>query len=219
MATHSSILAWEISWTEEPGGLQPTGSQGVRHDWAATPPPPSLVSAFWLGCAFMCFHVLFYLRFARCFRSVGLWSSFMMENSWPWLLQLLLLLHPLPYFLDFPFTYGPPDIAPQIIHALCFCLVSSHSGVDLEVFQSEASASSDLFFFGISSVSHPISCIFQTWKFYWDLFLHLSSFSSLLMIPSNFLNVWSVFSTAAFSFLSSNSIICTISGSFDWLFF
>ena len=27
MATHSSILAWRISWTEEPGGLQPTGSQ------------------------------------------------------------------------------------------------------------------------------------------------------------------------------------------------
>ena len=27
MATHSSILAWRIPWTEEPGGLQPTGSQ------------------------------------------------------------------------------------------------------------------------------------------------------------------------------------------------
>ena len=27
MATHSSILAWEIPWTEEPGSLQPTGSQ------------------------------------------------------------------------------------------------------------------------------------------------------------------------------------------------
>ena len=27
MATHSSILAWEILWTEEPGGLQPLGSQ------------------------------------------------------------------------------------------------------------------------------------------------------------------------------------------------
>ena len=27
MATHSSILAWRISWTEEPGGLQSTGSQ------------------------------------------------------------------------------------------------------------------------------------------------------------------------------------------------
>ena len=35
MTTHSSILAWRISWTEEPGGLQPMGSQGVRHDWAS----------------------------------------------------------------------------------------------------------------------------------------------------------------------------------------
>ena len=34
MATHSSILAWEIPWTEEPGGLQPMGSQRVRHDLA-----------------------------------------------------------------------------------------------------------------------------------------------------------------------------------------
>ena len=32
MATHSSILAWEIPWTEEPGGLQPMESQRVRHD-------------------------------------------------------------------------------------------------------------------------------------------------------------------------------------------
>ena len=29
MATHSSILVWRIPWTEEPGGLQPTGSQRV----------------------------------------------------------------------------------------------------------------------------------------------------------------------------------------------
>ena len=32
MATHSSILAWRISWTEEPGGLHSMGSQRVRHD-------------------------------------------------------------------------------------------------------------------------------------------------------------------------------------------
>ena len=31
MATHSSILAWEIPWTEEPGGLQFMGSQRVRY--------------------------------------------------------------------------------------------------------------------------------------------------------------------------------------------
>ena len=34
MATHSSILAWGIPWTEEPGGLQSMGSQRVRHNWA-----------------------------------------------------------------------------------------------------------------------------------------------------------------------------------------
>ena len=32
MATHSSVLAWKISWTEEPGGLQSMGSQRVGHD-------------------------------------------------------------------------------------------------------------------------------------------------------------------------------------------
>jgi len=32
MATHSSILAWRIPWTEEPGGPQSVGSQRVGHD-------------------------------------------------------------------------------------------------------------------------------------------------------------------------------------------
>ena len=32
MATHSSILAWRIPWTEEPGGLQSMGSQRIGHD-------------------------------------------------------------------------------------------------------------------------------------------------------------------------------------------
>ena len=34
MATHSNILAWKISWTEKPGGLQSMGSQRVAQDWA-----------------------------------------------------------------------------------------------------------------------------------------------------------------------------------------
>ena len=32
MATHSSVLAWEIPWTEKPGGLQSMGSQRVGHN-------------------------------------------------------------------------------------------------------------------------------------------------------------------------------------------
>ena len=34
MATHSSILAWQTSWTEEPSGLQFMGPQRVGHNWA-----------------------------------------------------------------------------------------------------------------------------------------------------------------------------------------
>ena len=33
MATHSGILAWKLSWTEEPAGLQSKGSERVRHNW------------------------------------------------------------------------------------------------------------------------------------------------------------------------------------------
>ena len=36
MATHTSILAWKIPWTEEPGGLQPIASQRVGHKSACT---------------------------------------------------------------------------------------------------------------------------------------------------------------------------------------
>ena len=36
MATHSSILAWRIPWTEEPGRLQSMGSQRVRYNWATS---------------------------------------------------------------------------------------------------------------------------------------------------------------------------------------
>ena len=55
MVTSSSILAWEIPWTEEPGGLLPTGLQRVGHDNLVTkqqqlqPVPEGLFS-----CAFMC---------------------------------------------------------------------------------------------------------------------------------------------------------------------
>ena len=38
MATHSSILAWRIPWTEEPGGLQSTGSQSIGHEWSDLAP-------------------------------------------------------------------------------------------------------------------------------------------------------------------------------------
>ena len=35
--SHSSVLAWEIPWTEEPGSIQSMRSQSVRHDWTTKP--------------------------------------------------------------------------------------------------------------------------------------------------------------------------------------
>ena len=54
MATHSSIHAWEIPWTEEPGGLQSLGSQRVGHKWATntfTSHMDITIHKNWLNCA------------------------------------------------------------------------------------------------------------------------------------------------------------------------
>ena len=52
MATHSSIPAWKIPWTEKPQGIQSTGSQRVQHDWAHMHarylPPEAIYFWFWL---------------------------------------------------------------------------------------------------------------------------------------------------------------------------
>ena len=45
MATHASILAWRIPWTEDPGGLQSKGLQRVGHDWATN----IFTSHIWIG--------------------------------------------------------------------------------------------------------------------------------------------------------------------------
>ena len=48
MATHSNILAWRIPWTEEPGGLQSTGSQRVGHNWAINTHTHRNTKDFWV---------------------------------------------------------------------------------------------------------------------------------------------------------------------------
>ena len=47
MATYSSILAWEIPWTEDPGRLQSMGNQRARHNWVSD---PASCSPFSEGC-------------------------------------------------------------------------------------------------------------------------------------------------------------------------
>ena len=55
MATHSSVLAWKIPWTEEPGRLQSVGLQRVRYNLETKPPPPKYAKKF--------FYFLFSLSF------------------------------------------------------------------------------------------------------------------------------------------------------------
>ena len=50
MATHSSILAWRIPWTEESGGLQSIGLQRVRQDWSDL----ERMHTEWWHCTFLC---------------------------------------------------------------------------------------------------------------------------------------------------------------------
>ena len=55
MATHSSILAWRIPWTEEPGRLQSMGSQRVRHDSATDTFTFNTVTSASFGSSIRCF--------------------------------------------------------------------------------------------------------------------------------------------------------------------
>ena len=61
MATHSSILAWKIPWTEEPGGLQSLKSQRVRHDWVTnTSGVPHTGSVYIYICIYTYIHASVY---------------------------------------------------------------------------------------------------------------------------------------------------------------
>ena len=62
MATHPSILAWRIPWTEEPGGLQSMGSQRVRHDLTTKQQGPQRETNDWKGavCPWRVRDILFF---------------------------------------------------------------------------------------------------------------------------------------------------------------
>ena len=58
MALHSSILAWEIPWTGEPGRLQSMGSQGVGHDLAIKRQLRVRVQLYYSKGTFYCYLIL-----------------------------------------------------------------------------------------------------------------------------------------------------------------
>ena len=74
MATHSSILAWRIPWTEEPGGLWSMESQRVGHDWSHLARMRFFLSRFFLGSKGQ-------------FSNLQPWLKMFIPTSgvWPWL--------------------------------------------------------------------------------------------------------------------------------------
>ena len=58
MATHSSCLAWEIPWTEEPVGLYSTWSQRVRHDWETAHTPTPWIKYLTFGSLYFLVHIV-----------------------------------------------------------------------------------------------------------------------------------------------------------------
>ena len=91
MATHSSILAYKIPWTEDPGGPQSIGSQRVRHNRATehssiklATPYPGAPLIFWDGPHSVC-RVCFYLNKSTSYPSLCLsLNSFCDETSRTW---------------------------------------------------------------------------------------------------------------------------------------
>ena len=81
MATHSSVLAWRIPWTEEPRGLQSTGSQRVGHNWATNPTHTHtscsghtiILGGCEVSCIFTESPVVFYKFFVYLLYSIGRW--------------------------------------------------------------------------------------------------------------------------------------------------
>ena len=66
MATHSSILAWRIPWTEKPGGLQSMGSQRVGHGWATNTHSHTHINSIYVSIPISQFHI-YVLIYDICF--------------------------------------------------------------------------------------------------------------------------------------------------------
>ena len=93
MATHSSILAWRIPWRDEPGGLQSTELQRVRHNWARMHAQASLLKqANRSLCLPQTFGIHDFSNFRQIIRYVLLNTS---KDIWGsiWLSLRLLFLH------------------------------------------------------------------------------------------------------------------------------
>ena len=101
MVTLSSILAWRIPWTEEPGALQSTGTQRIRHDWATSFHFTSLHSPLLLFDLAMLVFVEFPMCHAPLVLRLDISYSFWWKCSYLLLLVLYSTYYTLSDFLEF----------------------------------------------------------------------------------------------------------------------
>ena len=104
MATHFSILAWRIPWTEEPGGLQFMGSERVGHYWVEIQLPTAAL------CGFRFIHC-FWVHVSQ-FSSISRFQSRKLEGKW----KLSFVLPQVP---------SPPPHHPMKTSLLAFALLHS----------------------------------------------------------------------------------------------
>ena len=86
MATHFSILALKISCTEEPGGLQSTGSQRVRHDWAIEYAHIKIIMYIYIHVFKIClfFKTQIISKFVWIYKKPRIAQSNIEKEEWNW---------------------------------------------------------------------------------------------------------------------------------------
>jgi len=75
MATHSSVLAWRIPGTGEPGGLTSMGSHRVRHDWSDLAAAAHIFLGFCSLILFLCVHTFFFSSSSQTDPYFTVWFS------------------------------------------------------------------------------------------------------------------------------------------------
>ena len=118
MATHSSILACRIPWTEEPGGLQSTGSQRVGHDWAT-----SLTHSY--------LHEIPKIVSPKYFNTYGFFSfsllAYVIGETFSWFLHQWELFST-PVYLGFSKSTPDPFFLPEDVERQWECISMGDSG-------------------------------------------------------------------------------------------
>ena len=118
MATYSSILAWEILWTEEPGGLQSMGSQRVGNDWVTK---RTYMHITLLQSALTCYEGFWFNSKRKMVQKTESWDLGRGEAEGDWVASHRIR-------LDFTFFHGIGR-TPGLNNAVLQCLLILHDAV------------------------------------------------------------------------------------------